>query len=428
MRVVPKSRCSPGWLVLASLITVLPVLAACGSGDLGQNGWTGTVRDSAGIVVVSNEDQPLWGEGDAWTFTKLVQVGERDGPPEYQFGALSGFVMLSDGRLVIADMHSHNIRFFSPDGTYLNAVGQHGEGPGEFSGFINLLLGPGDTVLALDLRTQQGSRISPDGEWIGSFSTLPDAAYQTSGWDDDEISRQIVSLNRPLREANPEEARTDLVILRDLHGAFLDTVASFPARESITGTGDERLWHNWKTGADFDLCDGMLVTAVSDAYRFVWQNLGGSVDRIVTLERDRVPFTDGDRELFLQRVDSVSTRRRRSPAEAAWWKSRMRFEEIYPAWRRFVCGPAGSLLVQRVRPVREFTVANLPLGALPPGGEWEAFDREGRFLGVVHLPTEPHRHAFYRDPDGNWLMAGIETDELEVEFLGTWRIDGLGTR
>lgn len=425
MCVPPKSGSSTVWCAFVLLLMVLPAFSGCAGEDRGENRWTGTMRDSAGILVVSNEDQPLWYEGDAWTFTKLTQVGDRDGAPEYQFGALSGFVMLSDGRLVIADMHSHNIRFFASDGTFLYAVGQHGEGPGEFSGYINLLLGPGDTVLALDLRTQQGSRISPTGEWIGSFSTLPEGGYQTSGWDDDEVSRKIVSLHSPLGDANPEGERTDLLILRNLHGALLDTVAAFPAKESITGTGDERLWHNWRTGADFDLCDGMLVTGASDEYRFVWQRLDGAVERVVTLERDRISFTDDDRELFMQRLDSVSLRRRSSPAEAAWWKSRMRFEELYPAWRRFVCGPAGSLLVQRIRPVREFTVANLPLGALPPGGEWEAFDREGRFLGVVHLPTEPHRHAFYRSPAGDWLMAGIETDELDVEFISIWRIDGL---
>jgi hypothetical protein len=403
-----------------------PVLSSC-TDEAGANSrWAGTMRDSAGIVIVENEDVPLWREGDAWTFTKVVRVGKRDGPPEYQFGSLSGFVMLSDGRLVIADMQAHNVRFFSTQGEYLHELGTEGSGPGEFAGFINLLLGPGDTILAIDSRTAQASRISPDGEWLGSFSTLPADGYWSRAWDDDEISREIVTLLQPLGgDAAPEDTRTSLVVRRDLHGGFLDTVARIPAIEAVTGSGDNMLQHRYRTGGDYDLCDGMLVTGSSDAHRFVWRRPDGSIERIVTLDRERMPFTSADGDMLLQRLDLVGQRRGWSTADAAARKSRLRFEDYYPIWRRFVCGPAGAIMVQRVRRLTEFAVEDIGLGDQPPGGDWDIFDREGRYLGVAPLPTDPHRHAFYQDPAGHWLMAGIEFDDLDVQYVGIWRIEGV---
>jgi hypothetical protein len=413
-------------VLILSALACAPLITACGGEADAASRWAGTMRDSAGVTIVENQDVPLWREGDAWTFTKLVRIGVREGDPRYQFGSTTGLVVLSDGRVVVADGMSHNIRFFSPDGEYLHELGREGSGPGEFAGFINLLLGPGDTILAVDGRTAQASRISPDGEWLGSFSTLPAGGYWTWAWDDDETSRHIVTLLRPMAgDAAPEDVHTMLVVRRSLHGAFLDTVARLPALESATGTGDSQLQHRYRTGGYVDLCDGMVVTGNSDAMRFVWQRLDGSVERIVTLDRERMPFTGADRDMLLRRLDLIAERRGWSTADAAARKSRLRFEDQYPSWRRFVCGPAGSIMVQRVRRLTEFAVEDVGLADRPPGGDWEIFDREGRFLGIAPLPVEPHRHAFARGGDGTWLMVGQELDELEVPYVGVWRIEGV---
>ncbi len=108
-------------------------------------------------------------------------------------------------------------------------------------------------------------------------------------------------------------------------------------------------------------------------------------------------------------------------------KSRIRFESTYPAYRRFVGGPAGTLLIQRIRPLRELSEREIEIGSRPPGAdEWDVFDREGRYLGSAPLPVPPHRHAFTRDSTGAWLMSGLELGELDVPYAAVWRIEGLG--
>lgn len=407
-----------------SLIGLLSLFAACANSRDASSRWQGTVRDSAGVEIVENPDIPLWSDGEGWTFTRLVRIGVSDGDPRYQFGSVSGLLLLSDGRVAVADRLAYNIRFFSPDGEFLYSVGKKGSGPGEFAGVIQLFLGPGDTILAVDRRERRGNRIGPSGAWLGSFSMLPHDGFYLWGLDDDGSSGTIVSMHRPMSgEAAPTDDSHAMVIRRDLHGAFLDTLARLPARESITGSGDSRLQHVYRGGGDYDLCDGMFVTGHSDEYRFVWRRLDGTVARIASMQRPRLPITSEDQRLFFDDVDADFAANG-TLGEATAYKSRVRFEETYPAWRRFVCGPGGSILVQRNLPISE-TFPDVSRGDRPLGGAWEAFDKDGRYLGLAALPAVPHRHAFTRLSSGEWAMLGIETDDLEVEYISVWKVEGL---
>ena len=62
------------------------VLAACG-GEVGSGAeWTGSMEDSAGVVLVRNSGTPLWSADDAWTLEELLTIGQAAGDPDYQFG------------------------------------------------------------------------------------------------------------------------------------------------------------------------------------------------------------------------------------------------------------------------------------------------------------------------------------------------------
>lgn len=407
----------------SSVILISTVSQGCERSENSTGEWQGTMRDSAGVEIVQNPDIPLWSDGDGWTFTKLVRIGVSDGDPRYQFGSVSGLLLLSDGRVAVADRLAHNVRFYSADGEFLYATGKKGSGPGEFAGVIQLFLGPGDTVLAVDRQTQRGNRIGPDGMWLGSFSMLPQDGFYLWGLDDDGTSGEIVSMHRPMSgEARPADDSYSMVIRRDVYGAYRDTLVRLPASRSSTGSGDDRLRHFYRGGGDYDLCNGMFVTGHSDEHRFIWHRKDGSVARIATLDRPKMPITSEDQRLFFNSVDEAFSASGNMD-EATDYKSRVRFEETYPAWRRFVCGPGGSILVQRNLPISD-TYPEVSRGIRPLGGGWDAFDVDGRYLGLASLPTEPHRHAFAQLSSGEWAMLGIERDELDVEYISVWRVEG----
>ena len=79
-----------------------------------------------------------------------VQIGVTDGPFELQFHKATSARRLADGRIVVADGDSKQLRWFDAGGGYLQHVGRRGEGPGEFRGVMHLIAWPGDTIAVLD--------------------------------------------------------------------------------------------------------------------------------------------------------------------------------------------------------------------------------------------------------------------------------------
>ena len=152
----------------SALAIVLCFVGAC-TGD-SSSAWQGTITDSAGVTIVQNPAEPLWGPDEAWTLTEELRIGTAEGEPEYQFGTLSGIAVASDGRIVTADAQAQQIRVFTPDGVYERTIGKPGAGPGELGlGIAAAIIGPGDTLLVPDAQNRRMNRFAPDGASIPSF-------------------------------------------------------------------------------------------------------------------------------------------------------------------------------------------------------------------------------------------------------------------
>ncbi|MFW5905207.1 MAG: 6-bladed beta-propeller, partial [bacterium] len=82
---------------------------------------------------------------------------------EYDQGRVVGFEVLDDGRMVIADGVSNQIRIYSPSGQRLATLGGRGEGPGEFVGLSGLLV-RADSLIVLDEAVQRLTVLHLEGE------------------------------------------------------------------------------------------------------------------------------------------------------------------------------------------------------------------------------------------------------------------------
>lgn len=129
--------------------TFLFALSGCGGTDAGI---TVTVRDSAGVRIVENHEdagspgiiRPM-GEPD-------LTIGVIDGAPEYLFDRIAGASRHTDGRIVVIDRGSAQLRFYDAAGRFLHATAGKGAGPGEFDTPSGLRRIPGDTLLTWDLQ------------------------------------------------------------------------------------------------------------------------------------------------------------------------------------------------------------------------------------------------------------------------------------
>ncbi len=426
----------PGAVALAACgaICVLAVLA-CWAESGSVTRWDGTVRDSAGIRIVENSGSPLWREGEGWEFTEVLRIGVLEGEPEYEFGRVSGIAVLSDRRIVVADAMAHELRFFSAEGVHELTVGRDGQGPGEFGdGLFYPVVGPGDTMLVFDRGNQRAVVIAPDGTWLEDYSTLPRDGHWFGMLLDAPPSGRLLSYHVPLRLSEGGLADSmDVLLERDLHGAILDTVARIPTYMTSIPSGGTGYYY--ADMVDAALCESGLVVGHNHTFRSVWYGAGETIERVVTLPRERLPLTGEDRSVMMERFDQLVAEYNVPADQAAAFKSRVRFEDYYPVYSRFTCGPAGTLLVQRVRPLRQLSDEEVSrirrtLGRPPGGPEWDVFDREGRYLGVVEVPgTEwvavvPELRFVRDQASGTWYMYSVWSDELEVQYVIGWRIDG----
>jgi len=430
-----------GWLgtpvlVVSGAICVLAVLACSGDSDPAA-AWDGAVRDSAGIEIVENFGAPLWPEGPDWEFTEVFRIGAADGPPEYQFGHITGLHVLSDGRIVVADAMGHHLRFFSPAGVYERTVGRGGQGPGEFgSGPLGMFRGPGDTLVVYDRANSRANTIAPDGKWLESFSTSPRDGYRLSYWANSLRTGRITSLHNPLRNSDGTLTDTlDIVLERGVHGAILDTLARLPsARLFYRGDPETVRFYFVAAWWQRPWRDGLLLSR-TDQYRFLWYDPDGALSRIVSMAREPLAITDEDRSVFLGRWEATLRENGASAERTAEILSGIRFGENYPPFSWFTYGPARTLLVQRVRPMRDLDAEEqkdirLSLQIPPARSEWDVFDGEGRYLGAVVIPetdwvsTVTWLRFFLDRATGTWYMYSIWSDELDVEYIIRWRIDG----
>jgi hypothetical protein len=227
----------------------------------------------------------------------------------------------------------------------------------------------------------------------------------------------------------------DIVLERDVHGAILDTLARLPSYLTFPAQDPTIREHYYGVWWDQAPCGDGLVILHNERYRLRWYGPGGALYRIASLAREPLAMTDEDRSVLIGLWDAMLQENRVPAERAAEIKSGLRFGDTYPAFSSYACGPEATLLMQRVRPVRDLDAEelkriNLRNNRAPGSSEWDVFDREGRYLGGVMIPgtesvTTPPYLSFFRDrATGKWYMYSIRRDELDVQYVVGWRIDG----
>ena len=153
-----------------TLTSSLALLAfGCASSDAPPATAVGvTVRDSVGVAIVEHaagyEDSlPVWDVPGKPVLD--IGGGEETGQ---QLDLIRGAVRLGDGRIVVANAGTSELRVFDSTGKYLYAIGRKGQGPGEFVSLGMVWRLPGDTLVAMDYQLRRFSVFVPSGEFVSS--------------------------------------------------------------------------------------------------------------------------------------------------------------------------------------------------------------------------------------------------------------------
>ena len=404
----------------AAISIVALVLGGCSGGG----GWMGTVRDSAGVTIVENTRESIWSVSDRWTLEEELRIGAIEGDPDYQFGAIGFIAVDSRDRMYVMDAQAQQIKVFTADGRFEQTIGRPGAGPGELGqNAVSLYMGPGDTLLVPDLANQRINRYAPDGSSLGSFRLelekgLPMAINATRSGVIVEQVRPLALPDQPVRDT------MDAIIRLAGDGTVLDTLKKFPSGRTINlgGSDPELNFFSaepvWQLKEDMRLCFG-----INDDYSIEVYSPDGVLERIVRMPFTRRPVTNRDQELMVDAMVKLWTEAGVPPQAIPQLRQIIHFAEFYPAFASIQRGPGGTIWVQHIQSPstlseEELQVFNFieDIGAK----DWDVFDTDGRFLGVVTMPPRFAPRVIVEDK-----VYGVFRDDLDVQYAVRLRIVGL---
>lgn len=378
-------------------------VAGCGEPDR-------PVRPSGPVSVTSSET-PLWDGGTSWTLSPepVLEVSREQRVPEEQFSHVTAAVRLPGGRLVVADDGLQELRFFGPDGRFLDAVSGPGDAPGEFRGLDALYVFRHDSLVAYDAVRGRVSVFDADGRFhrsLGLDGAVSGHAVGVSdkGW--------IVVVGQPSMSMEMGlHGDSASMVVYDLASGQPDTIGSFLARERfVTRKGGSRSMGERPFGRVLSaaISRDRLVVGTGAPFEILVVSRNGQVEasiqrtytpmRVTARHRDR--YVDWRTARF--RGAEEFTQRARDVLSS----NATPYPETLLAYDRILADEGDHLWVRHYRPPWE--------GA---GRSWSVFDPEGRWLGVVANPA-----GFELLQVGADFVVGVMHDELDVQRVRVYRL------
>src|SRR5688572_17817341 len=372
-----------------------------------------TTRDSLGILIVENrvpsEPRAPW----ILDTSSVIDIGTQSGDPSQEFSGFVIPVLLSDGRIVVANGGTSELRFFGPDGKWIKSVGRRGAGPGEFESLGWLDVGAGDTLRTYDWDLRRLSVFSPAGDFVRPVS------LHTGG----EVSsprplgmlgdgRLIAQSQKSVTiESKPGAGRDTVPLFAlDLIRGVPDSLGRFPSHEHLIHTGKGSVSAgSLPFGKDLHvLVHGSRVyVGTADGPEVLVLGTEGRVERVVRWTAASVPVTPADIDAYTEagsrefgpgqeeRRERFLLRLKQTP-----------FPKWKPAYAGLLAGPEGSIWVRRYTE---------PDRSAPT--DFEVFDSTGRWLGGVRMPS-----GFFPARITAGAVVGLWRDDNDVQHVRVYRL------
>lgn len=377
------------------------------------------VRDSAGIRITENL-RPPDGSRLGWRIgpEPTVSIGAAEGEDPYLFQWIRSAFRMSDGRIVVANGGTHEIRVFTATGSHLVSWGGRGQGPGDFGSLSMAGPWPGDSIVAWH-SGNYGVSFFDDGGTLGH-------SFGLRGGPDQTWRRRPVAV-RPdgtiVSVRDERERATMAVEILDGEGRLHGSLGRQPNHEEITARGPggytEPVPAAYSSELVLAVWGDLIVASPNKPYEIRAFRADGTLSRIVRREHVPVAPAEADRQLFVDEQKAVyrtgvnaSTGQSTPEAfleERIWpFLESFTLAEHFPAFSTVLADDAGHLWVREYDLPR--TENPVPL--------WTVFDPEGRVLGFVETPAGLDIMQIGED----FILGRVE-DEFEVEHVRVWPLE-----
>ncbi len=371
------------------IAVALTMALGCGSPELEVT--LHSVRDSAGVQIVENEDHPAAVELGA----RVTRIGSVEGPGSLY--RVRHVFLTPDGDVAVVDSSTNAITFFGPDGSPIRSIGGSGQGPGEFRGLWYASLAPADTIIAFDLAGSTSvSVFDPAGTFVRSFP-LPNVGrgepVAIDSWPSGALLVLMQSADPQLQVGETYEWGL-YTVGRD--GSIASDLGRWPM--GVYRGGFELFAHR----AAFASADTALFYAPGDRFEVRSYDPSGKLMRIARVARPRRPVSESDIESYWADMRS------RTPNEEAFAAMRRRFgdplvADSLPAYAALLALENQAFLARRTSVPTDSSIV------------WDVFSAGGVYVGALTLPPR-----FRMVNVTERYLAGVTLDENDVEYVDVY--------
>ncbi|MBX3133719.1 MAG: hypothetical protein KF689_10080 [Gemmatimonadaceae bacterium] len=345
--------------------------------------------------------------------TPVLSIGVEEGDEPYQLHLVRDAIRLADGRVVVANTGSQELRIFDAAGRYTGALGRRGGGPMEFSEMSSMLLHPlGDGIVAADDGVFRVHHIGADLRYrttrAFSLSTeTPRPFLRAVAANGDLIATAFADGGRLTGQPGQVLPSSYHILRYDSLGTLRDTVLQLPSRPRFVNEhagsvhfpylplSSETLW-----AVDGDRL--VLVSPVAPVLEF--RGFDGQVTGEEAWMRARVRTADVWEEY--QRRALAQMRGADSARYAALYAKALPMPEYAPLYQGIKLDGARRIWLERFR---------------MPGvtqQRWDVLSPEGKLLGEVATPEGVTVLRIGRDH-----LVGRARDSLGVERVQIFRVE-----
>ena len=405
-----KTRTVATFLALAA--------TSCQQDQRSPAGLHSEARDSAGVRIIDNA-RPADDSRLPWQIGRepTVSIGVLEGEEPYMLHNVVGATKLSDGRIVVANSGTSELRVFNATGIHTATWGGEGEGPGEFPYLRALDPWPGDSVAAWYGLRRGISVFDADGNFGRNF-TLERNQDDPSSFA--VMPKSVTHDGLVLTTHDPHMIDTVLVDIRDGEGRIRSSLGIHPGQEMQLVDG---MMYQTMFGARVaqEPWGDLIVICQTNRYELKAFSRDGTLARIVRRGHEPRAVTRGDVDAYIdasieEEVPYYPDDLSQGETEAYQADQRRQYEatpvaEHFPAFTSLVVDALDHLWVEEY----EFP------GEERPGARWTVFDAEGRVLGLVETAEGLQIYEIGED-----YILGHAMDELDVESVQLWPLERSG--
>lgn len=360
---------------------------------------------AACLLALTPAQAQTWPLSPAPTLT----IGQVEGAAEYLLNQVVHVRRLTDGRILVT--MGPDIRYYNARGRFIGKAGGRGRGPGEFQYIQDLLVLPGDTLLALNFRDKVW--LTADGKFVRQ-ERMTLQPLSENGWFSEGAN--LLPNGNLLAQQYPQEKPGD-PRLTELHRptlryTILDLTSGKVQPLIVSGglrqmrTGERPAVQPFTPYAQHAIGTDRVYVGDNDTTFVSVFTLDGKPVGTIKIADKPTPVTGNDLDRHRQQMLALigDNAQQKTEFERGW--AAVPKPKRFPYWGSALVDRSGHLWISD------------PAPAQPAPTGWSVFDGNARRVARAILPS-----GFVPKEIGTDYVLGVTRDEFNVEYVRMYTLD-----